>query len=112
MRTGLSAYGAIHPDAWFCNEIAINCSVNCHKKDGWPRLNSYCFACYSSNFADTVLRRDAFAQGTAGILQLYDGHKQLGVLGPDDNLGKPVAKSSSFNRFIKKTKGWSKYHGK
>ena len=36
----MNAYGAIHPDAWFCNEIAINCSVNCHKKDGWPRLNS------------------------------------------------------------------------
>ena len=36
----MNAYGAIHPDAWFCNEIAINCSVNCQKKDGWPRLNS------------------------------------------------------------------------
>ena len=38
-----NACGVTHPDAWLCNEIAINCSVDCHKKDGWPRLNSFSY---------------------------------------------------------------------
>ena len=35
-----NARGATHPDAWFCDEITINCSVNCPKKVGWPQLNA------------------------------------------------------------------------
>ena len=35
-----NACGATHPDARFCDETTINCSVNCQKKVGWPQLNA------------------------------------------------------------------------
>ena len=50
-----NACGATHTDAWFCDEITINCSVNCQKKVGWPQLNAFSDTCDKSHLKKTHL---------------------------------------------------------